>query len=96
MKNLKHTQGNWEVSKHGNNDSFGIYAEGSGNDLAIIRGGNEEGGEAEANSKLIAAAPDLLAALMKISNELRDGNYKGNHVNGMVQMAEEAIRKAIN
>lgn len=91
----KHTQGEWGVSKHGNNDSFGVYAEGKP-DLAIVIGGNEEGGEAEANSKLIAASPDLLAALMKISNELKDGNYKGNHVNGMVQLAEEAINKATN
>jgi hypothetical protein len=96
MENLKHTQGNWEVSKHGNNDSFGIYAEGGGKDIAIIKGDNEEGGETEANAKLISVAPDLLAALIKISNELRDGKYKGNHVNGMVQVAEEAINKAIN
>ena len=46
--------------------------------------------------KLIAASPNLLEALIKISNELRGGNYKGNHVNGMVQMAEEAIYKATN
>jgi hypothetical protein len=70
MKNLKHTQGNWEVSKHGNNDSFGIYAEGSRNDLAIVKGGNEEGGEAEANSKLIASAPNLLKALQTIQSNL--------------------------
>jgi len=96
MENTKFTQGEWNISKHGNNDSFGIYAEGGGNDIAIVKGGNEEGGEAEANSKLIAASPNLLEALIKISNELRGGNYKGNHVNGMVQMAEEAIYKATN
>lgn len=95
MENLKHTQGEWQFSKHGNNDSFGVYAE-NGNDIAIVKGGNEEGGEGEANAKLISAAPNMLEVLMKIRNELRDGNYKGNHVNGMVQAAEEAINKATN
>ena len=65
MKNTKFTQGEWNISKHGNNDSFGIYAEGNGNDIAIVKGGNEEGGEAEANAKLIAAAPELLEALIE-------------------------------
>jgi hypothetical protein len=94
MENLKHTQGNWEVSKHGNNDSFGIYAEGSGNDLAIVKGGNEEGGEAEANSKLIAAAPNLLAALaMAYSFMITDPQHQGRNI---LETIKEAINKATN
>lgn len=85
---MKHTQGNWEISKHGNYDSFGIYAEGQRNDLAIVKGGNEEGGEAEANAKLIAAAPDLLEALIMCSKSL--ATY-GSH-----PIIEIAVNNAIN
>jgi len=69
----KNTQGEWCVSKHGNNDSFGVYAEGNENDLAIVKGGNEEGGETEANAKLIAAAPDLLDIVLKIKEDIDTG-----------------------
>lgn len=100
MKNLKHTQGEWNVSKHGNNDSFGIHA--GGNDLAIVKGGNEEGGEAEANSKLIASAPELLAALESILCECKFIPKDVFTQNGLqsfkiaLSKADEAINKAIN
>ena len=93
MKN-KHTQGEWHVSKHGNNDSFGIYAEGNGNDLAIVKGGNEEGGEAEANSKLIAAAPELLKACVESLAALKTG-YIQDRANA-TKLILEAINKATN
>jgi len=94
MENTKFTQGEWNISKHGNNDSFGIYAEGGGNDIAIVKGGNEEGGEAEANSKLIAAAPSLLDCcidtlrILELSPTL-DNLYQRNKLRA-------AINKAIN
>ena len=54
------TQGNWEVSKHATPDyapQYGIYADGERNDLCTVKGEN-----AEDNARLIAAAPELLAA----------------------------------
>ncbi len=93
----KHTQGNWEVSKHGNNDSFGVHAEGCANDLAIVIGGNEQGGEAEANAKLIAAAPDMLEALQACMDSF---DYMGglNHAASRHarKLANAAINKATN
>lgn len=92
--NTKHTQGNWNVSKHGNNDSFGIYAEGSGNDFAIVKGGNEEGGEAEANAKLITAAPDLLKALaMAYAFMITDSQHQERNI---LETIKEVINKATN
>ena len=55
-----HTPSPWEVSTYENGD-VAVYGENdpSGRDLALVRGSSE----AEANARLIAAAPDLLAAL---------------------------------
>lgn len=89
---MKHTKGEWDVSKHGNNDSFGVYAEGQGNDIAIVKGGNEEGGEGEANARLIAAAPELLEALiLAYSFMVTDPQHQGRNILHTIQ---EAITKA--
>jgi len=90
--NTKFTQGNWEVSKHGNNDSFGIHA--GGNDFAIVKGGNEEGGESEANAKLIAAAPELLKTLIIVNATIEEQKeWQGTRLHDFIK---EAINKAIN
>jgi hypothetical protein len=86
---MNHTKEEW-IAKDGQ-----IYPQETGKTLALIPYFDEGNEEHEANQKLIAAAPDLLEALMKIRNELWDGNYIGNHVNAMIQKANEAISKAI-
>jgi len=58
-----HTPGPWNISKHAAPDycpQFGIYADGAAahSDLAIVKDEN-----AQANARLIAAAPELLEAL---------------------------------
>ena len=89
---MEHTKGEWGYIKHGNNDSFGVYTyDGDGRDLAIIVGGNEEGGEAEANAKLISSAPELLEACKELIALLRFHGY--THATE-IQQAEDAIRKA--
>ena len=63
----KFTKGNWILSKYSPTD-FGVHSdEGRGNDIALVRGSDEE---AEANAKLIAAAPEMLEALQKANVEL--------------------------
>lgn len=60
---MSHTPGPWEISKLATPDyapEFAIYA-GPGPKVAIVTHGNSE-----ANAKLIAAAPDLLAALQDL------------------------------
>ena len=64
------TQGNWEVSKHATPDyapQYGIYADGERNDLCTVKGEN-----AQDNARLIAAAPELLAASRILTNCLSE------------------------
>jgi len=64
----KHTQGNWSASKY--SQDWGVYSEtGDGRDIALVREYQPE--EAEANAKLIAAAPELLEALEETTNTLK-------------------------
>jgi len=65
----KHTQGNWSASKY--SQDWGVYSEtGDGRDIALVREYQPEA--AEANAKLIAAAPDLLKALGDIMLKLNE------------------------
>jgi len=69
----QHTPGPWTMCKYG--DEFGIYAEGDpcaprrSNDLALVRLSDNT----EADARLIASAPALLAALEALRRELRAG-----------------------
>jgi len=58
---MTHTPAPWTISRLATPDyapEFGIFSEGSARDLARVIGENSE-----ADAQLIAAAPDLLAAL---------------------------------
>ena len=72
-----HTPGPWEMGRHATPEScpqFGVYAEnGNGRDLAhVVSAGTTRHAETEANARLIAAAPDLLEALQKLTDVLAD------------------------
>ena len=58
----KHTEGKWFMAPDttGNQGDFGIWTNGSPFNIATVHGSGN--GEALANARLIAAAPDLLAA----------------------------------
>ena len=96
---MKHTSGEWEV--RGN----GIFPKGSSSNIAVvskkdftllpngIHGKDEEMG---ANAKLIAAAPDLLNALISIQKAYREAVklHDPNTHDAVSVIAHNAIAKA--
>ena len=91
MRDLKHTQGKWIKAKV---NRFNIVDEG-GN---IIASANcnylIEDVEAEANAKLIAAAPDLLEACIKLATELTDEVTTEEQAQALYDLAQKVIKKA--
>lgn len=70
-----HTPGPWEADWDDDGEQLGIYQDRyAGNPIAVMR----EGSNASADAKLIAAAPDLLAAcktaVAAFEMEAPDGN----------------------
>lgn len=57
----QHTPGPWGFSKYAGRD-YGIFPDDSGGELALVRG-DHDNEQQLANARLIAAAPELLAAL---------------------------------
>ena len=102
--NTKHTPGPWNVSPSAKASTLTRVFDETGKLVASANGpGLFEGGEAEANARLIAAAPDLLAALVKLEDFMRwaqdNADTRGfldavDHAN--VTQAQQAIAKATN
>jgi hypothetical protein len=83
---MNHTPGPWGVSKHGTPEAhpqFGVYAEGC-NDHVIVKGD-----AAAADARLIAAAPELLAAC-----EAAEPHIRGQGSAGALTQLRAAIAKA--
>ena len=90
--NTPHTPGPWNISNSASpahSPQFGIYAEGERNNLAIVYNDN-----AEANARLIAAAPDLLAALKDLLDYEDDRPGKGTRGAEVYRAAVSAVTKA--
>ncbi len=88
----QHTPGPWFA-----NDSLQLFAE-TGQHIASLDSSTEgfEGGTLYANARLIAAAPDLLAALIAFDNAFShycEGDPDSDEVSALYQ-AREAIAKA--
>ncbi len=105
----QHTPGTWASRRHATAAAFpqfGIYSEnGNGHDLACVMSyGTSDPTETEANARLMAAAPDLLAALeglTAIVAEYRERVIKGEITGRLIEhdyaelaAARAAIRKA--
>ena len=82
------TPGPWLY--RGSYASFGYFVVCDKNDrrIAAVHDLNE------ANTKLIAAAPDLLAALQQAVTSMQDSGYANSHI--AVRAARAAISKATN
>ncbi len=68
MSESKHTPGPWKIWEHGGKDdpSCKIFAELSGLKELSVGIAQTIGGNDEANARLIAAAPELLAELKRL------------------------------
>ena len=92
-----HTPGPWKASTHPASDPeyCHVWAKGRGSDIAlVVRADNESMinvGSAEANARLISAAPDMLTALMGITEAAMGGEHD---VDEVMQATFAAIAKA--
>lgn len=86
----QHTPGPWSSSGTAGHETHGqsvVYSESSGTDIAIIYDG-------KSNAHLIAAAPDLLAALDDITDLPANDNGSRIIPAGYLDAARAAIAKA--
>ena len=83
------TPGPWTCLKR--DGSVSKYVEGNGFTIAEVSPTNSP--EADANARLIAASPDLLAVLIRLIEAMEDGD---NHsINDAKKLAMDAIGKAV-
>lgn len=95
----KHTQGPW-VADLG--EAYRVRAQRDGGQVAIMMnlkgphgmGGRRDGDEVAANARLIAAAPDLLAALEAILPDAIANHIGGPDTQARIDAARAAIAKA--
>jgi hypothetical protein len=84
-----HTPGPWHI---GMKPGPMIYGSDS-SQVADLRGDLLDRGEAQANARLIAAAPDLLAAISRAVEFMR-ANYSDEDMPDILPAARAAIAKA--
>lgn len=102
----EHTPGPWEYFDHPAYTNVFTVGPREFKTVAEVRAGNEEDGlpeQTEANARLIAAAPDLLAALLAIlqAHEITSDHFEEVEVDGEMvrpgaisELARAAIAKA--
>lgn len=90
---MKHTPGPWRYEKQNPSPTTGehMIAGGLPGYLAEIRDCGS--GKVEDNARLIAAAPDLLAALLHVIPHVGT-NYSGKQRHDILETARAAIAKA--
>ena len=93
---MSYTKGEWHVGEPTNKESFIVYA--TNEDLEIICKVHRDKilhnkvQDFEANAQLIAAAPDLLEALIKLLKEARQNSFEVDH--NVLDTAAEAQAEA--
>ena len=93
--NTKHTPGQWEALLHANGAFDLLTTDEKGNELALGNKGpmTSRAAEMHANARLMAAAPELLAALIETARCLEW--HSQNHAAGMDAVAVKNARAAI-
>ena len=95
----QHTPGTWNFHTTAGDHQFAIYSEAdeTGKDLALVYNRNEN---SKADAKLLAAAPDLLAALKNLHTIVMQSNDRSIFDNStraeIVAKAYTAIQRATN
>ena len=88
----KHTPGPWEIHDNiGRSSEIGVVADAAPCIIAVMGNAKAWPAEARANTLLIAAAPDLLAALCDVQAALachRDGVTYRHPVHGQIALEE--------
>lgn len=93
MSNLEHTPGPWGSFRYRDGGQKGLYVKQSRDKGLFLVRHTFDGIQAEANVKLMAAAPDMYEALNKILMLLAFGPLDKN-VLAMITIIEKAINKA--
>ena len=91
MTTSKHTQGEWQVHSFGDKENLQTHVHANNVRIAKI----SQIDEAEANARLIAAAPELLEALIEFHNNTKKDSaiYKSSL---KCESIEKLINKALN
>jgi hypothetical protein len=85
-----HTPGPWETSALSDGTQWTVCGPDGGDMIADLTGNPNE----ENDARLISAAPELLAVLVRVTNELEHGGASMTAIRSMVQDARAAIAKA--
>ena len=88
----KHTPGPWTVERDSTVDGYTVWRASSMGDLFIAQVKRQKGEEAS-NARLIAAAPDLLAAAQELAESV-SGGLKTNRSRAAHAAVYAAIAKA--
>jgi len=90
MSTQKHTSGPWKFSFESIDSEWAIVTTASGSIIANVNSDQRQ----KANARLIAAAPELLAALKESLANLEYLGLRDNKLPGMMQRINYAIAKA--
>jgi len=76
MSDTQHTKGPWQVTHNSQGETFVDYTGDTGSLFAVARVYATSGNQ-EADARLIAAAPDLLAALLEVQSRYASVSERG-------------------
>ena len=100
MNDFKGTIGKWEVKHSNSKTAYNVVGTALGEKYKIARCPyvkspiKADENEAQANARLIAAAPEMLSTLLKVQKAINEMDY--SEIEGLYNEVEESINKALN